>query len=69
MGKKLTSTIEIRELRRGFSDVKIIAISGGGTIGPETYLRMAESMGTHRVFAKPFGLREMSEAIRELLDA
>ena len=30
----------IRELRRDFSDVKIIAISGGGAIGPETYLQM-----------------------------
>jgi DNA-binding response OmpR family regulator len=58
----------IRELRRDFSDVKIIAISGGGTIGPETYLQMAKSMGAHRVFGKPFNLEEMSEAIRELLD-
>jgi len=58
----------IRELRRDFSDVKIIAISGGGTIGPETYLQMAKGMGAHRVFEKPFKLKEMSEAIRELLD-
>ena len=58
----------IRELRRDFSDVKIIAISGGGTIGPETYLQMAKSMGAHRVFGKPFNLQEMSEAIRELID-
>jgi DNA-binding response OmpR family regulator len=58
----------IRELRRDFSDVKIIAISGGGAIGPETYLQMAKGMGAHRVFEKPFKLKEMSEAIRELLD-
>ena len=57
----------IRELRRDFSDVKIIAISGGGAIGPETYLQMAKSMGAHRVFEKPFNLQEMSEAIRELM--
>ncbi len=58
----------IRELRRDFSDVKIIAISGGGAIGPETYLQMAKRMGAHRTFEKPFKLKEMSEAIRELLD-
>jgi len=57
----------IRELRRDFSDVKIIAISGGGTIGPETYLQMARKMGADRVFEKPFNLKEMSEAIRELM--
>ena len=56
----------IRELRRDFSDVKIIAISGGGTIGPETYLQMAKSMGADRVFDKPFNMQKMSEAIREL---
>lgn len=58
----------IRELRRDFSDVKIIAISGGGAIGAETYLQMAKSMGAHRVFGKPFQLQEMLEAIRELVD-
>ncbi len=58
----------IRELRRDFSDVKIIGISGGGAIGPETYLQMAKRMGAHQVFEKPFKLKEMSEAIRELLD-
>jgi DNA-binding response OmpR family regulator len=57
----------IRELRKDFSDVKIIAISGGGAIGPETYLQMAKSMGAHRVFGKPFSLQEISEAIRELI--
>ena len=58
----------IRELRRDFPDVKIIAISGGGTIGPETYLQMAKGMGAHRVFEKPFKVEEMLEAVRELLD-
>jgi DNA-binding response OmpR family regulator len=58
----------IGELRRDFPHVKIIAISGGGSLGPETYLQMAKKMGAHRVFEKPFNLQEMSEAIRELLD-
>ena len=38
----------IRELRRDFPHVKIIAISEGGAIGPETYLQIAKSMGAHR---------------------
>ncbi len=57
----------IQELRRDFSHVKIIAISGGGAIGPETYLEIAKKMGAHRIFEKPFVLQEISEAIRELI--
>ena len=57
----------IIELRRDFPGVKIIVISGGGTIDAEEYLRMAKTLGAQRIFSKPFGMAEMLEAVQELL--
>ena len=57
----------IMELRRDFPDVKIIAISGGGIIHAEDYLSMAEGVGAHRIFQKPFSVNEMLSGVRELL--
>ena len=57
----------ITELRRDFPDVKIIAISGGGRIAPEVYLRMARSLGALRTFAKPIERKEIIETVQELL--
>ena len=57
----------IRELRRDFPTTGIIAMSGGGQIGCETLLTMAERLGAQRVFQKPFGLRDMLEAVHQLL--
>jgi len=55
------------DLKRDFSDVKIIAISGGGQIDAEEYLHMAKKLGAQRTFTKPFELKELLEAVRELL--
>lgn len=57
----------IREFRRLYSEMKIIAVSGGGRIGPEEYLQLARRMGAQRVFSKPFGLSEFLQAVKELL--
>jgi CheY-like chemotaxis protein len=57
----------IRELRRDFPDVKIIAISGGGRSGDFAYLPAAKKFGAHRTFVKPFEMKEMLEAVKELL--
>ncbi len=58
----------IMELRRDFQDVKIIAMSGGGKIDPETYLEIAKTMGAIEIITKPFGLRELLEKVQELLE-
>ena len=55
-------------LRRDFPDVKIIAVSGGGRVGPESYLKLAEQMGAARSFPKPLEMTEFLDAIRETLD-
>jgi len=57
----------IRELRRDFPDVKIIAISGGGSRGALGYLPTAKKLGAHRTFIKPFEMLELLAAVHELL--
>lgn len=54
-------------LKREFPDTKIIAISGGGRIGAQGYLELAQRFGAARVFGKPFELAELTDAIDELL--
>lgn len=57
----------ITELRRLSPGISIIAISGGGRIGPESYLPLAREMGAARTFAKPLDKNELLAAVRELL--
>ncbi len=57
----------ILDLKLEFPDVKIIAISGGGRVGPEPYLQIAEGFGAERVFTKPFDIKELLSAIKDLL--
>ncbi len=59
----------IRELRRDFPTTKIIAMSGGGQIGNFNFLTIAERLGAQRVLQKPFGLREMLDAVQGLLQS
>ena len=57
----------IMELRREFPDVKIIAISGGGSNDPEVLLHVAKTLGAERTIAKPFNNEDLLKAIRDLL--
>ena len=57
----------IMVLRRQFPDVKIIAISGGGRLDPEQYLRIAKSLGVQYTLAKPVEREELFKAVRDLL--
>jgi DNA-binding response OmpR family regulator len=57
----------IRDLRRAFPTVKIIAISGGGRTGGLNFLDIAERLGVQHTLQKPFGLRDMLAAVHELL--
>ena len=58
----------IQELKKDFPDIKIIAISGGGRIGPQDYLHLAKMLGAKRTFTKPIELPELLKAIEELLE-
>ncbi|MFT5699290.1 MAG: DNA-binding NtrC family response regulator [Desulforhopalus sp.] len=55
----------ITEIKNEFPDIGIIAISGGGKIGPDSYLSVAKHLGAWRVFTKPIDMRLMVETIKE----
>lgn len=58
----------ISHIKKYFPAVKIIAISGGGRIGPETYLPAALELGADLAFAKPFVMDELLNGVRGLLN-
>ncbi|MBS0011591.1 MAG: response regulator [Bacteroidales bacterium] len=58
----------IMELRKIKPDIKIIAISGGGKIGPSNYLDVARALGADAVFPKPFNLNHFIEETEKLID-
>jgi DNA-binding response OmpR family regulator len=57
----------IYQFRREFPDVKIIAVSGGGTRGLVELLTVAKKMGAQRALTKPFTWEELLAAVKELL--
>jgi YesN/AraC family two-component response regulator len=58
----------ILEMKKKRPDLKIIAISGGGRISPESYLECAAHFGASRVFQKPFKQKEIVSAVKELIE-
>ena len=59
----------ISELKKNYPEIKIIAISGGGRVGPESYLTFAEKLGARYTFSKPLDRTKMLEAVHELLNS
>jgi YesN/AraC family two-component response regulator len=57
----------IREVRKKYPTLKIIAISGGGRLDSNEYLEPARHFGAARIIKKPFQKSEMVNAVRELL--
>ena len=55
----------ITKFQNNYPEVGIIAISGGGKLGPDSYLAVAEQLGAWRVFTKPVDMARLVEAIRE----
>lgn len=58
----------IREMRRIKSDLKIIAMSGGGKVSAANYLQIARIFGAAKSIAKPFTQKEMVSAVQSLLE-
>ena len=58
----------ITELTRDYPRIKIIAMSGGGRIGPQSYLDMAKHLGASRTLAKPFKHSDLIDVVQELLN-
>ena len=57
----------IRELRRDHPDVRIVAISGGGSSHAADYLEVARKFGADQVLRKPFKPAELRRIIDDLL--
>jgi CheY-like chemotaxis protein len=50
-----------------FPRLKIIAISGGGSVNAEQVLRMAKSLGAQQVFTKPVNIKDLLQTVSGLL--
>lgn len=57
----------IFNLRKTRPNLRVIAISGGGQLPPDGYLKIAQRGGARRILIKPFELRELLIAIEEEL--
>lgn len=58
----------ILQLRKKYPELKIIAISGGGRIGPGGYLPSAKLFGANMIFQKPLVQKEFMQAVSLLLN-
>lgn len=59
----------IMELLSRDPDLPIIAISGGGRINPEDYLKWVKRFGVEHTFTKPVDKDELLAAVAELMPA
>ena len=57
----------ISDIKKTHSDLPIIAISGGGRIGPQDYLETARHIGADATLAKPFARKELISTVDALL--
>lgn len=57
----------IARASRDFAHVRILAISGGGTVARDQTLEIARRLGATRTLSKPFAQEEFVSAVRELL--
>jgi CheY-like chemotaxis protein len=55
----------IAEIRRGWPKVRIVAISGGGRIGPNLYLKIARQMGAAACLTKPVRAAALADALND----
>jgi DNA-binding NtrC family response regulator len=57
----------ITEVRKKYPKVKIIAMSGGGHVARESYLRIAKTFGAHFILEKPFNQSDVLHAVETVL--
>lgn len=56
----------IQELRAKNPEIKIVAISGGGTRYGVSFLEMAEKLGAHATLGKPIDATELAALVQRL---
>jgi DNA-binding NarL/FixJ family response regulator len=58
----------IIELRKGFPDLKILAMSGGiSGYGPDHFLHIAQKLGADGALDKPFTMQHLLSVVGDLL--
>ena len=57
----------ILEIKQRWPNCKIIAISGGGRIGPETFLNLADAFGADATMKKPLSFGQLVQTAQTLL--
>jgi CheY-like chemotaxis protein len=57
--------IKLRELK---PSIRIIAVSGGGKVGPGSYLNLAKALGADAIYSKPFSTNVLIAKIEQLLE-
>ncbi|MBM3569976.1 MAG: response regulator [Alphaproteobacteria bacterium] len=57
----------IKAVKRSHPEVKIVAMSGGGSAGKDLYLRMARKLGADAIIRKPLDQGEYAEAVSKCL--
>ena len=63
-GKDGIETIEA--FRRQWPDIKIVAMSGGGTVATRDYLDVAPDIGADATLRKPFSLESLQQVLQSL---
>ena len=53
----------IIELRKRWPDLFVVAVSGGGRVGPDDFLKLAEAVGADCSLAKPFRASQLVDII------
>jgi DNA-binding NtrC family response regulator len=53
----------ISEVRKKYPEVRIIAMSGGGHVPRDQYLKIAKGLGAHAVLEKPFANQTLLDTI------
>jgi len=55
----------ISEIKTQFPEIRIVAMSGGGRLGPDSYLPLAKKLGAADVLCKPFTRNELLTVVEE----
>ena len=56
----------IRDIKKEFSEIKIIAVSGGGIIDKKDVLKSAEKLGADASLSKPFKVEQLLETVKNV---
>lgn len=58
----------IKQLKEQYPDVPVIAISGGGRVAADFYLKASKVLGVKKVLQKPIEPEELIDAVKAVLD-